>query len=99
MASRLWPVLGEASVPGVDSVDEAAPVQGAEASTGATGEFVEFGEFGKSAGDLPRRLGPHERLFRRGPRSLSGADLLGLVVRTGGRGRPARDLAPDHPGA
>jgi DNA repair protein RadC len=43
---------------------------------------------GAAAGDLPR-----ERLAALGPESLSDAELLALLLRTGGAGRPARDVA------
>ncbi|MGC8762392.1 MAG: RadC family protein [Acidobacteriota bacterium] len=45
--------------------------------------------------DLPPEERPRERLLLRGPQSLSTAELLAILFRTGRRGRSALDLARD----
>lgn len=45
--------------------------------------------------DLPPEERPRERLLVRGPQSLSTAELLAILFRTGRRGRSALDLARD----
>jgi DNA repair protein RadC len=47
----------------------------------------------KSIKDWPESERPRERLLRDGARSLSAAQLLAIMLRTGGEGRSALDLA------
>ena len=47
----------------------------------------------KSIKDWPESERPRERLLREGPNSLSAAQLLAIILRTGGEGRSALDLA------
>jgi DNA repair protein RadC len=49
----------------------------------------------RSVQDLPPAERPRERLASRGPSGLSAAELIAIVVGTGGRGRSAIDLAED----
>lgn len=43
--------------------------------------------------DLPPRERPRERLLRHGPEALSERELLAIILRSGGRGKSAVDLA------
>ncbi len=45
--------------------------------------------------ELPEELRPRERLERFGPSALSDAELLAIVLRTGGKGKSALDLATE----
>jgi DNA repair protein RadC len=56
----------------------------------------------RSVRDLPATERPRERLAQRGPGGLSGAELIAVILGTGGRGRGAMEVAEDvlarHPG-
>ncbi len=45
--------------------------------------------------DLPESLRPRERLEKYGPSSLSDSELLAIILRTGGRGKSALNLAEE----
>lgn len=45
--------------------------------------------------DLPENLRPRERLEKGGPSSLSDAELLAIILRTGGRGKSVISLAEE----
>ncbi len=45
--------------------------------------------------DLPENLRPRERLEKNGPSSLSDAELLAIILRTGGRGKSVISLAEE----
>ncbi len=47
----------------------------------------------KSIKDWPEEERPREQLFRNGPSSMSDAQLLAILLRTGGRGKSAMDMA------
>ena len=85
--NRPWP-------PAIGRAGEACMAYGERAATRATKQRVERGSFSiMKIKDMPGVDRPREKLEKYGPERLSDAELLAVLLRTGGRGLNAVELA------